>query len=133
MDVTLIELESGRRFVEQSKTLAMKRVAPRAHDRPRRRRLRRDRSPHGGGSIASLTPLIERVIGLFFDHRHRQIRQTSAGWRSAAKTMKRATLELGDEGPQVVLDDANLDEDRSLAPTPPARSPEGFTPQTVEA
>jgi ligand-binding SRPBCC domain-containing protein len=76
MDVTLVELDRGKRFVEQSRTLAM-----------RRWRHERTIEPAEGGCrvtdrltleapMGALSPVIARLVGVFFDHRHRQLRHT---------------------------------------------------------
>jgi ligand-binding SRPBCC domain-containing protein len=76
MDVTLVELEKGRRFVEQSKTLFMKRW-----------RHERTVEDEGDGCtvtdrltfeapLAFVTPTVAMCIGSFFDHRHRVLKRT---------------------------------------------------------
>jgi ligand-binding SRPBCC domain-containing protein len=75
MAVTLVELEPGRRFVEQSRTLAM-----------RSWRHERTLEPSGDECIVTdrltlaapvrwVEPLLGRALGLFFDHRHRRLRR----------------------------------------------------------
>ena len=75
MHVTIVELERGRRFVEESPMLAM-----------RRWRHEREIVPAGAGCtlrdtltfeprIALATPAVRIALGAFFTHRHRVLRR----------------------------------------------------------
>lgn len=77
MDVTLVELDPGRRFVEQSGTLFMRLWR---HERIV------DADANGGSTVTDRLTMeapiprfsagIARLVGLFFDHRHRRLRAT---------------------------------------------------------
>jgi ligand-binding SRPBCC domain-containing protein len=76
-DLVVTELEPGRRFLEESSMASMRRwVHERTVDAAPRGTVVTDRvafTPRG--PLVVLGPLLRRVVGAFFTHRHRRLRR----------------------------------------------------------